>query len=158
MESPPSRPPASEAMRTLVRAGLVAAISLAAACKDMPTPPIEVPFTSAELGSYLPALQDARTRIVPVLENKEMAIRIGTQLQNLADNLAARDVVRSRHHVNQAVMVLDRYMNSPNAVATDIPEVGAIQLVLYHAGVLLRMQIDPALLPYIGGVTSSVDP
>lgn len=158
MPSPPGRRRQTVAARFLASALLVAVIPLAAACRDVSAPPVELPFTTAELGIFMPALQDARTRIVPALEDKAMAHRVDVQLKGLADNLGTRNVEQARRATNQAVLVLDSYMKSPDAVTTDIPDVGAIQLVLYHAGALLRIQIDPALLPYIGVATGSVDP
>ncbi len=150
MRSPPRRRRSSVAARMLMRALLVAVLPLAAACKDSPTPPKIDPFTPAELGIFMPALQDARERIVPALENKAIAASVGGHLKELSDNLGTRHIERSRNAVNQAVVVLNQYMKSAQASTADIPEVGAIQLVLYHAGLLLRMQIDPALLPYVG--------
>ena len=112
--------------------GIALAIALlfSAACSDGPTGPTnrEIAIDGAEL---MPAVMDARLRLVPAIENQGVRDRIAYDMQEIETALTKGDGQRVRYHVKIAGGILIDYRNGLANVVKDGPDVGGIALALY---------------------------
>ena len=110
--------------------GFALAIALlgSAACSDSPTGLAEIRIDHPEL---LPAISDARLRLVPVIENQGVRDRVAYDLQEIETALQQGDGQKVRYHVRIAGGILIDYRNGLANVVKDGPDVGGIALALY---------------------------
>ena len=124
-----------ERMQTSAR-GIAFAIALlgTAACGDTITgpPPSSIIVDGAEV---MPAVLDARLRLVPAIENQGVRDRIAYDLQEIETALVKGDGQKVRYHVRIAGGILIDYRNGLANVVKDGPDVGGIALALYAVAV-----------------------
>ena len=108
---------------------LVVSLVVSAACSDAITAPPSIdPAVAARL---MPAVEDARLRILPSIENAGVRERIQYDLQGIQSALTAGDAQKVRYHVHLVGVILSDYKRGLGSLIADSPEVGAIALVLH---------------------------
>src|SRR5690242_5463212 len=124
------------------RAVLALALLGTAACSDSITAPILTdPGVDQQI---MPSVQDARLRLVPVIENQGVRDRVAYDLAQLELAISRRDAVKARYHVRLAGNLLLDYRNGLRGVVKDGPDVGAIALALYTAAIAVGTTFDIA--------------
>lgn len=121
--------------RTSKALGFALAIALlgSAACSDGPTAP-RSPILS-DVAELMPAVADARLRLIPVIENQGVRDRIAYDMQEIESALKVGDGQKVRYHVRIAGGILIDYRNGLANVVKDGPDVGGIALALYAVSV-----------------------
>jgi hypothetical protein len=115
-------------------ATLAFALLASAACSDSPTGP-KGPELVVDAAELMPAVQDARLRLVPVIENQGVRDRIAYDMQEIETALTQGDGQKVRYHVRIAGGILIDYRNGLANVVKDGPDVGGIALALYAVAV-----------------------
>jgi hypothetical protein len=111
---------------------VVAALALfSAACSDSvaPTPP------STPIDGVMPAVTDARIRLVPAIENVGVRDRVAYDLGEIEKALQAGDVQKVRYHVRISGGILIDYRAGLAGIVKDGPDVGGVVLALHAAAV-----------------------
>jgi len=129
------RYPLTHRMQAKARSvALAIAVLGTAACGDTITgPPKEnILIDGAEL---MPAVLDARLRLIPVIENQGVRDRIAYDMREIETALAKGDGQNVRYHVRIAGGILIDYRNGLANVVKDGPDVGGIALALYAVAV-----------------------
>ena len=109
------------------------ALLSAAACGDQITSP---PVANLVDGTdVLPAIMDARLRLIPAIENRGVRDRIAYDMQEIQSALVKRDGQKARYHVRIAGGILLDYRAGLAGIVNDGPDVGGIALALYAAAV-----------------------
>jgi hypothetical protein len=119
----------------------VAVLAINGACADAITAP---PSIDAEyLKVALPAVEDARTRIVQNIDNAGVRERISYDLRKIQLALETGDAHGARYHVHLVGTILDDYKKSGSAMS-DGPEVSAIALALHTVALAVGGGFDIA--------------
>lgn len=104
------------------------------ACGDQITGP-PVANVVVEGGGLVPAVSDARLRLVPAIQNQGVRDRIAYDMLAIENALAKKDGQKVRYHVRIAGGILLDYRAGLAGVVTDGPDVGGIALALYAVAV-----------------------
>ncbi len=126
----------ARAARTAVNArnaALVVALGSAIACQDSTGP--RDPRDIVEGAALLPAVEDARLRLVPVIQNLGVRDRIAYDMQQMEAALQKKDGHKARYHLRVAGGILMDYRAGLAGVTTDGPDVGGIALMLHAVSV-----------------------
>jgi hypothetical protein len=125
-------PAVSEVVITARGAFFALALLSAGACVDSTAPIVDPPVNATQV---LPALTDARLRLVPAIENLGVRDRIAYDLLEMEKALQKRDGQRARYHVRIAGGILLDYRAGLGGVVKDGADVGGIALAVYAVSV-----------------------
>jgi hypothetical protein len=116
------------------RAVVALALFGAGACSDDIT---GLPTTNLVMdrGDLLPAVTDARLRLVPAIQNAGVRDRIAYDMKEIEAALNTRDGQKVRYHVRVAGGILLDYRVGLAGVVSDGPDVGGIALTLHALAV-----------------------
>jgi hypothetical protein len=114
---------------TRSRVSLVAALFVAVACGDSPTAPPPSSIDRAEVARVMPSLTDARTRLVPAIDNAVVRERTEYDLAQLEQALNKGDGQQARFHLRVTSNLLKEY-NVQDVSQKDAADVSAIALML----------------------------
>jgi len=135
--------------RTIPRILIVAVALGLAACDGRRGPttsngPMAPP---AEVEAFLPAFLEEQERILPTLEDRRTAQELDDRLNRLFTFLKRRDAARATEEIGLLRAALRYYGPSTAVRIADGAELGAIEIVLDRAAVLLRMPALPNRAP-----------
>jgi hypothetical protein len=114
---------------TRSRVSLVAALFVVVACGDSPTAPPPSSIDRAAAGRVMPSLTDARTRLVPAIDNAVVRERTEYDLAQLEQALNKGDAQQARFHLRVTSNLLKDY-NAQDVSQKDAADVSAIALML----------------------------
>jgi hypothetical protein len=114
---------------TRSRVALVAALFVAAACGDSATAPAPSTIDRAAAARVMPSLTDARTRLVPAIDNLVVRERTEYDLAQLELALNKGDGQQARFHLRVTSNLLNDYRTS-DVTQKDAADVSAIALML----------------------------
>ena len=109
---------------------LMVALVFAGACSDSPTAPAQT-IDPKEVARLMPSVIDARTRLVPSIENVSVRERVLFDLQELESALRAGDAQKTRFHVRVTGNLLSEYITGRSLSLKEGPDVSGIALMLY---------------------------
>lgn len=110
---------------------LGATLAAVAACSDAtgPTPP------KIDGTAVLPAVEDARLRLVPVISNVGVRDRVAYDMLEIEKALRNGDGQKARYHLRISGGILLDYRASMVGVNQDGPDVGGIALTMHAVSV-----------------------
>jgi hypothetical protein len=85
----------------------------------------------AAVARVLPSLVDARSRLVPSIENVTVRERVQFDLEQLENALTAGDAQKTRFHVRVTGNLLSEYVTGRSLSLKEGPDVTGIALMLY---------------------------
>jgi hypothetical protein len=115
---------------------LVMALVFAGACSDSPTAP-QPKIDALEVARVMPSVVDARSRLVPSIENVSVRDRVSFDLQELEAALRAGDAQKTRFHVRVTGNLLSEYITGRSLSLKEGPDVSGIALMLYGVSQLV---------------------
>lgn len=136
--------------RTLGIVAVAALVVGIAGCRDGRGPvgskrdPMAPP---AQVEEFLPAFLDEQERILPTLEDRRTAQELDDRLDRLVTFLRRRDAIRATEEVGLIRAALVYYGPSTNVRIADGAELGAIEILMDRAAVLLGMPALPNRAP-----------
>jgi hypothetical protein len=120
----------------------LAAVIATGACSDSPTKPNDVPMPpAAEITKFDIGIDDADARLVPGLADQKSAVTLEQALSDLETHLNAGNRSLSLGDLDIARAALGAYGRGTDARRLDAPELGAIEVVLDHAALLLGVDL-----------------
>jgi hypothetical protein len=135
---PSPAPQTTRGVRSIFSVSSVKFVALAlslvsAACSDAVTAPL--PPGSFDGSAILPAITDARVRLVPAIQNVGVRDRVAYDMAEIEKALTARDAQRVRYHVRIAGGILIDYRAGLAGVVNDGPDVSGVALALYAVAI-----------------------
>jgi len=104
------------------------------ACGDTVAGPTD-PGGTVDGTLILPAVADARIRLVPAIENPGVRDRVAYDFAEIEKALNAHDAQKARYHVRIAGGILIDYRNGLAGIVKDGPDVGGVALALHAVAV-----------------------
>jgi hypothetical protein len=126
-------------VRRVVAGATLAAV---AACGDATGP--GTPGNTVDGAAVLPAVEDTRVRLVPVIGNSGVRDRIAYDMLEIEAALRNRDGQKARYHLRIAGGILLDYRAGMVGVNQDGPDVGGIALTLHAVSVAAGGTFDIA--------------